>query len=85
MAESNECVKHALLFMAATYVLDYASSEKLKVKANVHHKQVVKLLNDELTKMETYKSGGEEVVLAALSILNQEDVSKSERSPFADL
>ena len=76
MAEDNECVKHALLSMAATYVLDYAPSEKLKAKANVHHKQAVKLLNLELAKMETYKPGGEEVALAALSILNQEDVSR---------
>lgn len=77
MAESSECVKHALLSMAATYVLDYAPSDKLKANANVHHKQAVKLLNLELAKTETYNPGGEEVALCALSILNQEDVSET--------
>ena len=74
MAESSECVKHALLSMAATYVLDYAPSEELKIRANIHHKRAVTLLGVELTKIDTYKPGGEEVALCALSILNQEDV-----------
>ena len=76
MAESSECVKHALLSMAATYVLDYAPADELKVRANIHHKRAVKLLSIELAKMGTYKPGGEEVALCALSILNQEDVSE---------
>ena len=75
MAESSECVKHAVLSMAATYVLDYAPSDRLKAKANVHHKLAVKLLDLELAKAETYQPGGEEVALCALSVLNQEDVS----------
>lgn len=74
MDEESECVKHALLSMAATYVLDYAPSDQLKMRANVHHKRAVALLGVELAKMGTYKPGGEEVALCALSILNQEDV-----------
>lgn len=75
MAAKSECVKHALLSLAASYVLDYTPAENLRRRANLHHRRTITLLNEELAKKETYQRGGEEVAVCALSILSQQDVS----------
>ena len=75
MTEKIECVKHALLSLSASYVLDYTPAANLKERANLHHRKAVELLELELRKEETYQPGGGEAAVCALSILSQEDVS----------
>ena len=41
MASGNACVKHALLALASTYVLDYLPSKELEKRADMHHKRAV--------------------------------------------
>ncbi|KAL8882246.1 MAG: hypothetical protein Q9198_000725 [Flavoplaca austrocitrina] len=77
MAEKSECVKHALLSLAASYVLDYMPAENLKARATLHHRRAVTLLDSELAKAGTYQPGGGEEAVCTLAILNQEDVSIS--------
>lgn len=75
MAPANACVKHALLALASTYVLDYLPSKELEKRANMHHKRAVILLGQELNKEETYKPGSEDAVVGALVLLCHNDVS----------
>ena len=77
MASGNACVKHALLALASTYVLDYLPSKELEKRANMHHKRAVILLGQELNKEETYKPGSEDGVVGALVLLCHNDVSFS--------
>lgn len=63
-----------MLSLSAGYVLDYAPTEKLKKKANAHHRRAVLLLGAELNKPENYEIGREEPLLVALSLLNQDDI-----------
>ena len=75
MAEKSECVKHALLSLSASYVLDYTPAPNLKERATLHHRRAVELLDLELRKEETYQPSGGEAAVCALAILSQEDVS----------
>lgn len=74
IAEKSECVRHAMLSCAAGYVLDYAPSERLKQRADYHHKCAVMLVGLELNREENYDPGKEEPLLMALSLLNHEDI-----------
>lgn len=62
-----------MLSVSAGYVLDYAPSEKLKRKANFHHKRAVMLVGNELNDPSNYEVGKEEPLLMALALLNCED------------
>ena len=75
MASGNVCVKHALLALASTYVLDYLPSKELEKRANMHHKRAVMLLGQELNKEETYQPGNEDAIVGALVLLCHNDVS----------
>jgi hypothetical protein len=79
IAQKSDCVKHALLSLTASYVLDYTPSENLMKRASYHHKKATLLLGLELNKPENYEPGKEEPLLIALSLLNHEDVSLSPR------
>ena len=74
MAASNHCVKHALLALSATYVLDYHPSKELEKVANMHHKRAVILLGQALNNEKTYSPGGEDAVVGALVLMSQNDV-----------
>ncbi|KAL8729382.1 MAG: hypothetical protein Q9166_004775 [cf. Caloplaca sp. 2 TL-2023] len=74
MAASNHCVKHALLALAATYVLDYLPSRELEKLANMHHKRAVILLSQALNDEKTYTPGGEDAVVGALALMSQNDL-----------
>ncbi|KAL8760162.1 MAG: hypothetical protein Q9184_003419 [Pyrenodesmia sp. 2 TL-2023] len=74
MAASNHCVKHALLALSATYVLDYHPSKELEQVANMHHKRAVILLSQELNDEKTYTPGGEDAVVGALALMSQNDL-----------
>lgn len=74
MAAGSECVKHALLALAAGYVLDYQPSEKLQTRANFHYRRAVDLLGRALRDAETHEVGKEDAVIGALVLLNCDDV-----------
>jgi len=50
IAKMFDYVKHAMLYVSAGYVLDYAPSENLKQRASVHHNRAAMLLGLELNK-----------------------------------
>lgn len=68
IAARNDCVKHAVLALAATYVIDYARDEQLKTRANFHWKRAVHLLTQELSYPETCQPGREDAIIAALFV-----------------
>ncbi|KAL8928156.1 MAG: hypothetical protein Q9208_001866 [Pyrenodesmia sp. 3 TL-2023] len=78
MAASNHCVKHALLALSATYVLDYHPSKELEQVANMHHKRAVMLLSQALNSEKTYTPDGEDAVVAALALMGHNDVMTPE-------
>jgi hypothetical protein len=77
MAATSECVKHAVLSLASSYVLDFEWSHKLLARANLHQKQCVNLIGRALNDLETYSPGNEDAVLAAIAILAHNDVHNS--------
>lgn len=74
MAVENECVKHALLTLASTYVLDYLPSEKLRGRANHHYTKAVALLDEGINTAENHEIGKEDAIIGALVLLNCDDV-----------
>lgn len=75
MAVESECVKHALLTLASTYVLDYLPSERLRVRANYHYTRAVALLDEGINNAENHEIGKEDPIIGALVLLNCDDVS----------
>lgn len=74
MAHDNPCVRHGLLALASTYVLDYLPSKALEKRANMHYQRSVTLLSLELNKVSTYLPGKEDVVLATIVLLSVNDL-----------
>ena len=74
IAAKSDCVKHAILALAATYVLDYSAEENIKTRANWHWKRAVHLLTTELRISEACKPGKENAVLAAMAIFSHNEV-----------
>ena len=74
MAAENACVKHALLTLAATYVLDYLPSEQLRARANCHYDKAVALLDEGLNDQSNRDVGKEDAIVGALVLLNCDDV-----------
>lgn len=74
MASSDECVKHAVLSLAASYVLDFEWSDRLLTRANLHQKHCVNLIGKALNATTTYIPGNEDAVLAAIVILAHNEV-----------
>ena len=72
MAEADECVKHALLALAAGYALDYHPTEKLRQRANFHYRRASDLLTRNLSDprvQEVGKDDATDAVVGALRIL----------------
>ncbi|CAG5153244.1 uncharacterized protein ALTATR162_LOCUS3096 [Alternaria atra] len=74
MAADNECVKHALLSLAASYVLDYIPSEVLLERANRHYTRAVKLLTDALRDPHQQASGHDDSLVCSLVLLTIDDL-----------
>ena len=74
MAAHSECVKHALLSLAATYLMDYSADAQLKARANLHHRHTIRLLGRDLQKLENYDIGQGDAVVAALMLLSHNEV-----------
>lgn len=74
MAVEKPCVKHALLTLAATYVLDYLPSEELRARANHHYTRAATLLDEEINNPRNHEIGKEDGIVGALVLLNCDDV-----------
>lgn len=79
IATRSDCVKHAVLALAATYIMDYAIQEKVEMRANFHWKRAVHLLTRELNNKETCQPGKEDAVLAAMAIFSHNEARLIER------
>ena len=77
MADSNGCVMHAVLALAATYVLDYTQGSPWRERANFHYSEATRLLSLALKDKKTHEIGKEDAVVSAIIILTCEDVSTS--------
>ena len=77
MAQTNVLVKHALLAVTATYYLDLKPSKALEDFAQKHHSVAVRQLGAALNEAVNYKPGNENIILAGIILLNQDDVSPS--------
>ena len=75
MADSNACVRHSVLALAATYVLDYTQEPQWRDKANYHYEKATRLLSEALKNRESHEVGKEDAVVASLIILTCDDVS----------
>lgn len=75
IADNNQCVLHALLALAAAYVLDYKPIPELLARANRHYKLAVELLGKALQNPTSHKVGKDDAVIGALILLLSNDVS----------
>ena len=75
MAAKNDGVKHAILALASTYLLDYLPNENIRGRANYHYKRAAGLLGQSLRKPESHEIGKEGATVAILILLNVDDVS----------
>lgn len=73
IAARSECVKHAVLALSATYILDYSREDHIRTRANFHWKRAVYLLTQELNN-EVYEFGKEDTVVAALVLFSHNEV-----------
>lgn len=76
MAVEEECVMHALLALAGTYLLDYLRSPLLLTRTNNHYKQAVSLITEALSTTEIRTSNRGDSIVSALSLLIVDDVSR---------
>lgn len=63
-------MKHAILALSASYVLDYRRNEILEMRANFHHMKAVMLLSEELKNKENYTPGKEAALISTLILLS---------------
>lgn len=75
MAEADECVKHALLALAAGYALDYHPNERLRQRANFHYRRASEMLSQKILDLSLQEVGKEDALVGALRILWCDDVS----------
>ena len=75
MAEKDLCVRHALLALSGSYILDYKSDDKLRERVNRNYTQATTMITDALTKPETHEVGKGDNIVAAIILLIVDDVS----------
>ena len=74
MAEKKPVVKHAILTLAASYILDFNPSEGVRQRANYHYGKAVLLLGEELKDIENRVPGKGEALIASLIVLGHNEV-----------
>ncbi|OHE90521.1 hypothetical protein CORC01_14190 [Colletotrichum orchidophilum] len=82
--KDSSCVKHAMLALAGTYVLDYQPEESIRKAANAHYKRAAMLLTMALREARNHVSTEREAncLIAAVTLLNMIDVvSPEQRRP----
>jgi Fungal specific transcription factor domain len=75
MAEKSALVKHAILSLSATYVMDFKQHRRLTDRANFHHEEAVRLLTEELGDLSIYRPHKEEAVVATLYLMAHNEAS----------
>jgi len=83
MLSGSECLRHTLLSLACTYVLDYLPDEKLRKRANEYYYKAVMRLNDALRDPKEQEVGKGDDLVGAITLLNMHDVSKALSRAFA--
>ncbi|ROT36574.1 hypothetical protein SODALDRAFT_282398 [Sodiomyces alkalinus F11] len=78
MGDGNACVRHAILALSSTYVLDYKPDEKIRQASNAYYERAVTLLTDALKDERELRPGGSEGTVAAIALLNMMDVVSPE-------
>jgi hypothetical protein len=74
MVATNNCVKHAVLSLTSSYVLDFHKDDRMIDRANLLQRQVIELIGRALNDPETYTSGKEDAMPAAIAILAHNEV-----------
>lgn len=76
MVASSSLVKHSVLSLASSYVLDFKNTDKMIARANLHHRQAIGLVGRSLNDPDTYLPGKEDAVLAAIAIMAHNEVGQ---------
>ncbi|KAI1194150.1 fungal-specific transcription factor domain-containing protein [Nemania serpens] len=66
MAEKNALVRHCILAVAASYVLDWYFNAEIEQRANYHFAKALALLNDELKNCDFHIPGNGETLVASI-------------------
>jgi hypothetical protein len=74
MAEHSPLVKHCILSLSATYVMDFKQHRQLTERASFHHAEALRLLTQELRTPDVYRPGREVALIAALFLLAHNEV-----------
>jgi hypothetical protein len=75
MITTSKCLRHTLLALASTYLLDYLPDEKLRSRANRHYKTAVDLLSEGLSDPTEQGIGKGDALIGAITLFNMHDVS----------
>lgn len=75
IAAKDPCARHALLAFSTAYVLDFRPTEEMRIRANDHYRNAVRLLDQALQQQETYRTGSEDGIVAAMILIYSNDVS----------
>jgi hypothetical protein len=75
MADASDLVKHSLLSLAATYVMDFRQYPQLTARSNFHHQMAIEHLSREIQRSEVYCPKKEDALIAALYILAHNEVN----------
>jgi hypothetical protein len=77
MAASSDLVRHAMLALAASYVLDFEHRSELRSRAEKHHKSAVQLFGEQIRQRVNYDPGQEFILVAGTILYMHQQVSVS--------
>ncbi|KAK2831934.1 hypothetical protein FQN49_007019, partial [Arthroderma sp. PD_2] len=73
MAQKDQCVKHAMLALSGSYLLDYYSYLSLRDRVNYHYNKANKMISIALRRQETQAIGQGDNLVAAIMLLLVDD------------
>jgi len=74
IAQKSEFVKHAILSLSATYLLDYRRTPELMKRAHFHHLRAIWMFGNELKKLDNYIPEKEAAIVAAMMTFNHNEI-----------
>lgn len=74
MAASEPGVKHGILALAGSYVLDYVQSQSLKQRTDEHYAKVSEFIGKAIPRLEHHAIENSDSLVAAISLLIADDV-----------
>ncbi|KAF2458504.1 fungal-specific transcription factor domain-containing protein [Lineolata rhizophorae] len=69
MVCSSPLVRHAVLALSISYVLDFSRTETLEARANLHYKRAIHLLGSEVNNALSFAPGNEDAIVGAICML----------------